>query len=362
MKGWIVISILCLSLLGTVSSSASEVEVTGGMKLIGGLLIFPDGTSQTTATLAGPVGPAGPTGPEGPLNPNVIISGDNTAVGFNTFSDNTTGIGNTASGSAALFSNTTGSYNIASGYGALASNTTGSFNIANGYLALVSNTTASYNIANGTEALSSNTDGFDNVAAGNYALDFNTTGSGNTAIGTEALSSNASGSNNTAIGYFSGVAADNLTNATAIGANALADASNQVRIGSTAVTEIGGQVAWSNLSDIREKKDIQDISFGLGFVLSLRPVEFRMKQGNDRTDVGFIAQDIETLLGTGYNMLGIGNDRERTLSLRYTDFIAPMVKAIQEQQQVIEDQNNALQQMRKELDELKTLVLSLTTR
>jgi len=127
-------------------------------------------------------------------------------------------------------------------------------------------------------------------------------------------------------------------------------------------------VAWSNLSDIRQKKNIQDISLGLDFIKSLRAVEFKMKQGNDRTNFGFIAQDIEALLGTEYNVLGIGADEARTLSLRYTDFIAPMVKAMQEQQKVIEkqndiinnlntrveQQNDAIQQMRKELAELKT--------
>jgi hypothetical protein len=42
------------------------------------------------------------------------------------------------------------------------------------------------------------------------------------------------------------------------------------------------------------------------------------------------------LLGDGYNVLGIGADKQRTLSLRYTDFIAPLVKAVQEQQAKID--------------------------
>ena len=61
-----------------------------------------------------------------------------------------------------------------------------------------------------------------------------------------------------------------------------------------------------------------------------------MKEGNDRIDFGFIAQEVEALLDTDYNILGIGQDSDRTLSLRYTDFIAPMVKAMQEQQEMIE--------------------------
>ena len=51
-----------------------------------------------------------------------------------------------------------------------------------------------------------------------------------------------------------------------------------------------------------------------------------------------LAQDVEAVLGDGYNVLGIGGDKDRTLSLRGTDLIAPMVKAIQEQQATIKAQ------------------------
>jgi len=114
------------------------------------------------------------------------------------------------------------------------------------------------------------------------------------------------------------------------------DASNHVRIGDTNVTQIGGQVAWSNLSDARHKDKIRDLDLGLDFVLQLRPVSFTVKQGNGRTDMGFLAQDVEAVLGEGYNVLGIGGDKDRTLSLRGTDLIAPLVKAVQEQQGLIE--------------------------
>ena len=125
---------------------------------------------------------------------------DNTAIGFDALAYNTTGSENTASGLQALFSNTTGIYNAASGYGALASNTTGYDNTANGSLALVSNTTGYENTASGFEALYFNTTGVENTANGEPALYSNTTGSGNTASGFEALYSNTTGNGNTASG------------------------------------------------------------------------------------------------------------------------------------------------------------------
>ncbi|MFH2124048.1 MAG: tail fiber domain-containing protein, partial [Pseudomonadota bacterium] len=116
--------------------------------------------------------------------------------------------------------------------------------------------------------------------------------------------------------------------------------------------------------------DIEDITHGLDFIKALRPVEYRMIQETDngRLNFGFLAQDIEALLGTDYNILGIGDDPERTLSLRYTDFIAPMIKALQEQQEIIEQQKRTNEQqeeslaaMRAELDELKAEIKTIKT-
>ena len=145
------------------------------------------------------------------------------------------------------------------------------------------------------------------------------------------------GSYNTFIGRGTGATAQ-VDNCTALGVDAYCDATNQVRLGNVFVSSIGGKVAWSALSDVRAKENIRDLSLGLDFVLALRPVEYKLRNGNGRTDMGFVAQDIEALLADGHNVLDIGGDPERTLSLRYTDLIAPMVKAIQEQQTKIESQ------------------------
>jgi len=290
----------------------------------------------------------------------------NTALGNNALYSNTTGYHNTASGADALTNNTTGYSNTATGMYALRFNSAGYENTATGRNALHSNTTGYQNTATGMYALYLNTTGYQNTASGMYALNSNTSGISNTASGVDALRNNTTGNQNTAFGGDAGFAittgggntflgtwanalAGNLTNTTAIGAGAVVDASNHIRIGDTSITQIGGQVAWSNLSDLRSKKDARDISQGLEFIKSLRPVEFRMKDGNGRKDFGFIAQEVEALLGTGYNVLGIGADPERMLSLRYTDFIAPMVKAMQEQQKVIEE-------LRAEIAELKRMM------
>ncbi len=64
----------------------------------------------------------------------------------------------------------------------------------------------------------------------------NSIGSNNTAVGNNALSNNISGSNNTALGNLANTSLDNLSNATAIGQGAIANASNKMVLGNTAVT------------------------------------------------------------------------------------------------------------------------------
>ncbi|MGA2860056.1 MAG: tail fiber domain-containing protein [Candidatus Sulfotelmatobacter sp.] len=157
-------------------------------------------------------------------------SAANTFLGF-AGNTTTTGANNTASGWHALPANTKGNFNTADGTLALYDNTSGGSNTATGYGALNANNSGSSNTASGAWALSSNTGG-DNTASGQQALYFNTTGNYNTANGMTALFSNTTGNYNTALGFGADVGANNLTNATAIGAFALVAQSNSLVLGS----------------------------------------------------------------------------------------------------------------------------------
>jgi hypothetical protein len=152
-------------------------------------------------------------------SPDGGYPGANTAEGNNALHDVNTavGINNTAVGANALTHNTTGGYNVGIGSGALASNTTGNFNMAIGTEALTNNN-ANFNLAIGfrvgfmnttgkhltgigAAALRNNTTGDFNTAIGADALRENTIGEQNTAIGADALSNNNQGGNNTATGF-----------------------------------------------------------------------------------------------------------------------------------------------------------------
>ncbi|MEM9686689.1 MAG: tail fiber domain-containing protein [Bacteroidota bacterium] len=303
----------------------------------------------------------------------------NTAYGFRALYANTDGNANTAVGREALYSNIEGDANTAVGFQALYANGSvlsgGSLNTAVGYKALYDNTTGDFNTATGHQALVDNTQGNENTANGWHALRANTTGSHNTATGYEALYNNltgdyntasgyralyyGTGSHNTAIGQFAGPALGTvgLSGTIAIGSGATVTADNQARIGSVGTASIGGNAPWTNLSDARFKKDIKEDIPGLDFITQLRPVSYTLNRaklltflGKDTEEtttelatsypreVGFVAQEVEQLLNENeYARIGIEtpqNDRDH-YTIRYSEFVVPLVKGIQQQQQII---------------------------
>ena len=291
------------------------------------------------------------------VNPN------NTGIGYKALESNTNGNQNTAIGNGALQNNTTGSFNIAVGSDALGNNTNdlniaigisalrlnqGTYNTALGNNSLYSNLVGTANTAIGNATLYENQSGFSNSALGNAALYSNQTGYWNTAVGEEALLSNTTGNSNTAVGRQADVALGSLTNATAIGNLAIVNASNKVRIGNGAVTVVEVPVAVTIASDQRLKENIIDSELGLEFITKIRPVQYTMKTGNGKTDYGFIAQELKEVLGDrNVNML---NKDGEYYHVRYNDLIAPMVKAIQEQQQLIDQLKAELNTMKSELE------------
>jgi len=326
----------------------------------------------------------------------------NTANGFVALYYNTTGNYNTANGMNALYDNTTGDANTANGYDALSSNTTGTANTASGYYALYNNTTGIYNVAIGGDAMYYNTIGSNNTSVGDNALRYNTTGSGNTAAGFGAGLANTTGFNNTIIGNNADLTAANFSNNTTLGNGATGTASNQVRIGNSSVTSIGGYRAWTNISDGRVKKNIKANVPGLSFINLLKPVTYNLDLDaadkllaqpplkdknaslNDEVgqgkiiqpsqeemnarhaqeqviSTGFIAQDVEAAAKKlGYDFDGVDapkNDKD-LYGLRYSEFVVPLVKAVQE----LSQENNALksevQDLKSEMEQLKSLVLS----
>ena len=87
----------------------------------------------------------------------------------------------------------------------------------------------------------------------------------------------------------------------------------------------------------------------MDFINSLKPVSyFRKNDVFKKREYGLIAQDLEESLNkSGVTNNGIiSKDDEGMYSVRYNDLMAPMIKAIQEQQQLIKS-------LQEEIDQLK---------
>lgn len=298
---------------------------------------------------------------------------NNTAVGDETLFRNTTGSQNTGIGELALYSNTTGDDNVAVGSDALFANSNGTQNVALGAQSLFYNTAGSYNTSIGYQSMREMIGGLSNTAIGHSALNKTTYGGNNTAVGINALYNNVSGSGNIAIGNDAGPAPGfpNLSNTIGIGNGGgfQHGASNQVVIGNSSMLVIGGKVGWSVISDQRVKRNIHENVKGLEFIMKLRPVTYNIsndaiaainqttdkrefpgkRDGEKITYTGFLAQEVEqAALSVGYDFSGYTkpqNDHQ-FYTIRYAEFVVPLVKAVQEQQLVIDQlqkQNNLLE-------------------
>lgn len=279
----------------------------------------------------------------------------NTALGRQALLSNTTGANNSATGYQTLYSNTTGGSNTATGYRALYLNTTGSQNVANGYQALRANTTGVFNSATGYQALEANTTGDSNTASGYLALHLNTTGDGNTAFGRQSLYSNTAGIENVAVGrsalyYTTGSGNIGLGFRNNAGTYAPVfdptTENNRVVMGHTAVTNAYVQVAWTVVSDARDKMNFAPVPHGLDFVKQLDPVAYQFKVDRDtetpngNVRYGFKAQDILALEGD--NPVIIDNEDEDKLKYNGESLVPVLVKAMQEQQAIIESLTNRI--------------------
>lgn len=304
------------------------------------------------------------------------------AIGDSALYNNTTGIQNTAVGSKAGYNTNEGRSNSFFGYQAGYTNTRGRDNTGVGWRALY-NTWGDANAAFGNESMYENGFGAANAAFGHSTLHENTNGLGNTAIGQQALYNNTTGSFNTGAGSNAGngfngeyntflggesdATAGGFEHSTALGVFSRITASDQVRIGSNTTASIGGFVNWSNVSDGRFKKNVQQNVPGLDFILQLQPVTYNLDIAglndwlsiNDSTQQkqspifsGFIAQDVEAIAKKlNYQFSGIDAPKnEKDLyALRYAEFVVPLVKAIQDQQKIIEELQNQLQQVKAKL-------------
>ena len=108
--------------------------------------------------------------------------------------------------------------------------------------------------------------------------------------------------------------------------------------GTTSGNRTSTSQAISQFSDIRLKKNINDIPYGLGEVLQLRGVEFDWKEKRDgKHDIGVIAQEIEKIIPEVVQESKDLNSDTMYKSVDYGKLTAVLIKSIQELTERIEE-------------------------
>lgn len=332
---------------------------------------------------------------------------DNSFFGTNAGDANTTGIQNSFFGANAGGTNTVASNNSFFGFNSGLGTANGTFNAFFGAGSGLTNTTGSNNsffgagaglactVSDnaffGTSAGEATTVGDENCFFGKDAGLDNVNGTGVVAVGFQA-DKFRSNSFSTFVGYQSdNVTANNFSNTNAFGHLSRATAANQVRIGNTSVGSIGGFVNFTNVSDGRYKKNIQQNVPGLEFINKLNPVTYTLDvkgvqnflHENDNLNeaakaqnaeaamekekvvyTGFIAQEVEEAAKElNYDFSGVDKPKneESLYGLRYAEFTVPLVKAVQELSRENDDLKMEVENLKSEVRSLRSEIVNQTS-
>ncbi len=104
-------------------------------------------------------------------------------------------------------------------------------------------------------------------------------------------------------------------------------------------------------SDLRLKKNIEPLHYGLGTVMQLRPVSFQWREDDAESPakIGLIAQEVQAVVPE------IVHDRgdDQPMGVNYAEMVPVLIQAMQEQQTMIETQQQQIDELRRELEALK---------
>ena len=199
------------------------------------------------------------------------------------------------------------------------------------------------------------TDGQRTTALGFEAGKAITTGNDNTFIGYQAGDSGVDSNGCCIVGQGSDIASD-ANYANVFGQNITGGATQQSYVGAgsnyATYNHSTSSASWGSTSDVRIKKDINDIDLGLDFINKIRPVKYKERPKKDWPQeflstaggedlnkespeefVGFIAQEIKEVMDeydTTFSGWESGDNNKGRQSLQYERFVVPLVKAVQE--------------------------------
>lgn len=114
---------------------------------------------------------------------------------------------------------------------------------------------------------------------------------------------------------------------------------------------------YTAISDRNLKANISGIDNVLENVKKLEVVDYTFKhQITHEKHLGFIAQDVEPLFPQLVKKPSFEDGEESPYMLNYSGFAVIAIKAIQEQQQIIENQKSEIETLKKDVAEIKALL------
>ena len=104
-----------------------------------------------------------------------------------------------------------------------------------------------------------------------------------------------------------------------------------------------------NTSDLRAKKNITALTYGLKEILELNPVQYNWKQeaDNDEQSLGLIAQDILKIIP---EVVHTPKEAQELMGVNYAELVPVLIKAIQEQEITIRKQTDQIEELYRLLD------------
>ncbi len=132
------------------------------------------------------------------------------------------------------------------------------------------------------------------------------------------------------------------------------DGGNNLGISSNRWNTVYATNGTINTSDLRLKSNIGLLSYGLMDIMKLRPVIFNWKgKENDKQKIGLIAQEVDEVIE---EVVHHGDDENETLGINYSDLIPVLIKGIQEQQVIIQEQTERINQLENKIQEIEELL------
>jgi len=138
--------------------------------------------------------------------------------------------------------------------------------------------------------------------------------------------------------------------------------------GNTYKTSLRLDGTWGPASDRRLKSNIRSLGEVLPKIMKLAPRNYYMKDDNKRKDrIGFIAQEVKQVFPNVIEIINEGVEFEDgLLTLNYDAFSVLAIKAIQEQQTIIDSQEETIgaqeariSQLEREMADMKGILLQL---